>query len=80
MISDFYYNTPTTLLFGKGVIKYLPELLNKYGATELMNTPDKPSAVHTFKMFNRVITRVEIYPRKKRYYFLGINIGTKHMD
>lgn len=56
------------------------ELLNKYGATELMNTPDKPSHIHTFKMFNRVIMRVEIYPRKKRYYLFGINIGTKHMD
>ena len=56
------------------------ELLNKYGATELMNTPDKPSHIHTFKMFNRVITRVEIYPRKKRYYLFGVNIGTKHMD
>ena len=56
------------------------QLLNEHGATELMNTPDKPSHVHTFKMFNRIITRVEIYPRKKRYFIFGINIGTKHMD
>lgn len=56
------------------------QLLEKHGATELLNTPDKPSHVNTFKMFNRVITKVEIYPRKKRYYIFGINIGTKHMD
>ena len=56
------------------------DLLNKYGATELLNAPDKPSAVNTFKMFNMVITKTEIYPRKKRYYIFGINIGTKHMD
>ena len=56
------------------------QTLNKYGATELMNAPDKPSHITTFKMFNRVISRVEIYPRKKRYYLFGINIGTKHFD
>lgn len=70
------HSTPET---GRAWARYA-ELLNKYGATELINTPDKPSEIHTFKMFNRVITRVEIYPRKKRYFFLGINIGTKHMD
>ena len=36
MISDFYYNTPTTLLFGKGTIKYLPELVKQYGKTVLL--------------------------------------------
>ena len=36
MISDFYYNTPTTLLFGKGTIKYLPELVGRYGKTVLL--------------------------------------------
>ena len=36
MISDFYYNTPTTLLFGKGIIKYLPELVKRYGKTVLL--------------------------------------------
>jgi glycosyltransferase EpsJ len=56
------------------------ELLEKHGATEFINTPDKPSQINTFKMFNRTILRVEIYPRKKRYYIFGINIGTKHMD
>ncbi len=56
------------------------ELLQKHGATELLNTPDKPSHINTFKMFNRVIYKVEIYPRKKRYFLFGINIGTKHMD
>lgn len=56
------------------------DLLNKYGAAELMNAPDKPTAVNTFKMFNCVIAKTEIYPRKKRYYLFGINFGTKHMD
>ena len=56
------------------------DLIEKHGATELLNTPDKPTRINTFKMFNRVISRVEIYPRKKRYFLFGVNIGTKHMD
>lgn len=56
------------------------ELITKYGAKELLNAPDKPTQINTFKMFNRVITRVEIFPRKKRFFIFGINIGTKHMD
>ena len=36
MISDFYYNTPTTLLFGKGVVKHLPKILKQYGSTILL--------------------------------------------
>ena len=56
------------------------ELVAKYGATEFLNTPDKPSGITTFKMFNRTIFKIEKYPRKRRYYIFGINIGTKHMD
>jgi len=56
------------------------ELITKYGAKELLNSPDTPSEIHTFKMFNRVLFKVEIFPRKKRYHLFGINIGTKHMD
>ena len=56
------------------------QLLNKYNATELMNAPDKPTSVNTFKMFNKTICKCEIFPRKKRFYIFGINIGTKHMD
>jgi glycosyltransferase EpsJ len=55
------------------------ELVTKHGADELLKTPDKPSHINTFKMFNRVIYKVEIYPRKKRYYLFGINIGTFHI-
>ena len=36
MIGDFMYNTPTTLVFGKGVVKGLPEVLARYGKTVLM--------------------------------------------
>lgn len=56
------------------------KLLEKYGATELLNTPDKPSHITTFKMFNRVIYKIEKYPHKNRYFIFGINIGTKHIN
>ena len=56
------------------------ELLNKYGATELICAPDKPAQINTFKIFNMTIFKSEIFPRKKRYYIFGLNIGTKHMD
>ncbi len=36
MIADFTYNTPTTLVFGKNVIKDLPKTMAKYGKTVLM--------------------------------------------
>ena len=36
MIGDFTYNTPTKLIFGKGVIKDLPEVLKKYGKNVLL--------------------------------------------
>ena len=36
MIGDFTYNTPTTLVFGKGVVKGLPEALARYGKTVLL--------------------------------------------
>ena len=55
-------------------------LLQKYGATELITARDRPAQINTFKMFNRVICKTEIYPRKKRFYLFGLNIGTKHMD
>lgn len=56
------------------------QLLAKYGATELINAPDKPSGINTFQIFNKTIFKTEIFPRKKRYYLFGINIGTLHMD
>ena len=36
MIADFEYNTPTKLIFGKGVVARLPEVLAQYGKTVLM--------------------------------------------
>lgn len=36
MISNFNYNTPTKLVFGKGVIKDLPKTLEKYGKNVLL--------------------------------------------
>ena len=59
--------------------KRYDEFVIKHGAYELLNAPDKPSHINTYKMFNRVIYKVEIYPRKKRYYLFGINIGTLHI-
>ncbi|MBP5404986.1 MAG: iron-containing alcohol dehydrogenase [Clostridia bacterium] len=35
-MGDFMYGTPTTLLFGKGVIKHLPEVMAKYGKNVLL--------------------------------------------
>ena len=69
------HDTPETALAWQ---RYA-ELMEKHGATELLNTPDKPSNINTFKVFNRVIYRVEVYPCKKRYYLFGINIGTLHI-
>lgn len=36
MVSNFYYYTPTALIFGKGVIKHLPDVLRKYGNKVLL--------------------------------------------
>ena len=36
MISNFTYNTPTTLVFGEGVIKDLPRVLKNYGNNVLL--------------------------------------------
>ena len=36
MIENFIYNTPTTMYFGKGCIKDLPEVLNRYGKNVLL--------------------------------------------
>ena len=36
MIDDFFYATPTTLIFGKGVISHLPEVMAKYGKKVLL--------------------------------------------
>ena len=36
MISNFTYHTPTKLIFGKGVIKQLPEVLKEYGNIVLL--------------------------------------------
>ncbi|MBO4539197.1 MAG: iron-containing alcohol dehydrogenase [Clostridia bacterium] len=35
-MADFRYHTPTTLIFGKGVIKDLPDVMKKYGKTILL--------------------------------------------
>lgn len=56
------------------------QLLDKCGVKELMTAPDRPARTEKFKMFNRVLFKCEVFPRKKRYYLFGINIGTKHMD
>ena len=36
MVKDFFYVTPTALIFGKGVIKHLPEVLSKFGKRVLL--------------------------------------------
>lgn len=36
MISNFKYNTPTTLIFGDGVLKDLPNVLKEYGKNVLL--------------------------------------------
>ena len=36
MINNFYYNTPTNLIFGKGVINKLPDVLNQFGKNVLL--------------------------------------------
>ena len=36
MISNFIYNTPTTLIFGDGVVKKLPQELKKFGKNVLL--------------------------------------------
>ena len=36
MLNDFLYGTPTTLVFGKGVIRELPGVLKKYGNNVLL--------------------------------------------
>lgn len=36
MINNFYYNTPTNLIFGKGVINKLPEVLKEFGKNVLL--------------------------------------------
>ena len=36
MINNFSYCTPTSLIFGKGVIKKLPDVLKKYGNKVLL--------------------------------------------
>ena len=35
MINNFYYHTPTELVFGKDVINYLPEVMKRYGKNVL---------------------------------------------
>ena len=35
MINNFYYHTPTELVFGKDVINYLPEVIKRYGKNVL---------------------------------------------
>lgn len=36
MLGNFTYNTPTKLLFGKGVIKDLPEVIAGFGKNVLL--------------------------------------------
>ena len=36
MIADFTYQTPTKLIFGKGVVKELPEVLSRFGKNVLL--------------------------------------------
>ena len=36
MLTDFLYQTPTTLVFGKGVISHLPEVISMFGKNVLL--------------------------------------------
>ena len=60
--------------------KRYDDFITQHGAKDLLEAPDKPSETHTFKLFNCVIFKKEVFPRKKRYFLFGINIGTYHMD
>ena len=36
MLNNFFYNTPTSLIFGKGVISELPNVISRYGKNVLL--------------------------------------------
>lgn len=55
------------------------KFMDEHGATDLINTPEKPYHVKTLQVFNIPITRQEILHNKIRYYIFGINIGTRHI-
>lgn len=54
--------------------------LAAHGATELIHTPETPFETEELKIFNRTIFRKDIFIKKIRYYLLGVNIGTKHIN
>ncbi len=57
----------------------LNEFLIAHNAYELMTTPESPFVIEKFKMFNMTLTRREIFQNKIRYYFLGLNVGTRRI-
>ncbi len=50
-----------------------------HGATEIMSTPEQPLEVQELRLFNKCISKRVIFQNKIRYYFLGINIGTRRI-
>ena len=36
MVKNFYYHSPTKLVFGKDILKYLPDVLKEYGKNVLL--------------------------------------------
>ena len=54
MIADFNYRTPTELIFGKGVIRSLPEVLARYGRTVLLTYGG--GSIKKIGLYDRVMT------------------------
>jgi len=55
------------------------DFLARHGATNLIQAPEKPLEIQEFRIFNKCISRRVIFQNKIRYYFLGINIGTRRI-
>ena len=55
------------------------EFMAQHGATEIMSTPEQPLEVQELRLFNKCISKRVIFQNKIRYYFLGINIGTRRI-
>lgn len=54
------------------------QFLDSHGCRELLCMPQQPCRVERFKIFNVTFARTDVFTHKKRYYFLGIPLGTKH--
>lgn len=55
------------------------EFLAKHNATEIISMPEAPLETQELRIFNMPITRRVIFHNKIRYYFMGLNIGTRRI-